>query len=152
MIFKFLEVKNAIDSPAVRRKLEDDELRFKRSTDDPDLGATTNIEKGNTTFVRGQQQLTHEMIREQDVALDGLGQAVDRLGDMGKSINDELKSQNRMLTELDQDLDDAGEKMNFVMAKLSTLLKTKDSCQIWTIVILAVILIVLGIIYRLSYF
>ena len=34
--------------------------------------------------------------------------------------------------------------MNFVMAKLSALLKTKDSCQIWTIVILAVILVVLG--------
>lgn len=140
---EILDVKNAIDSPAIRRKLEDDELKLKRSTNDPDLGATTNIEKQNTTFVRGQQKLTHEMIQDQDVALDGLGQAVDRLHLVGRSINDELKQQNRMLNELDQDLDDAGEKMNFVMAKLSTLLKTKDSCQIWTIVILAVILIVL---------
>lgn len=85
------------------------------------------------------------MIQDQDTALVGLGQAVDKLGDMGRTINDELKKQNKMLDELDNDLDDAGEKMNFVMAKLSTLLKTKDSCQIWTIVILCVILIVLGI-------
>jgi hypothetical protein len=41
-------------------------------------------------------------------------------------------------------LDEAGEKMNFVMAKLSKLLKTKDGCQIWTIVILAVILVILS--------
>lgn len=133
-----------MDSPNIRRKIEEDDLRAKRSTADPDLGATTNIERGNTTFVRGQQQMTHEMINQQDQALDSLGQAVDRLGDMGRSINVELKDQNRMLNELDNDLDDAGKKMNFVMAKLSVLLKTKDGCQIWTIVILSVILIVLG--------
>lgn len=54
-----------------------------------------------------------------------------------------LSEQNRLLDELDGDIDDAGEKMNFVMGKLSKLLKTKDGCQIWTIVILALILIVL---------
>lgn len=133
-----------MDSPAVRRKIEDDELKLKRSTNDADLGAVTNIERGNTSFVRGQQQVTRDAIDQQDEALMGLGQAVDRLGDMGRTINDELKDQNRLLNDLDRDLDDAGEKMNFVMAKLSALLKTKDSCQIWTIVILAVILVVLG--------
>jgi hypothetical protein len=54
-----------------------------------------------------------------------------------------LKEQNRLLDDLGDDIDDAGEKMNFVMGKLSKLLKTKDGCQIWTIVILALILIVL---------
>lgn len=37
--------------------------------------------------------------------------------------------------------------MNVVMASLSKLLKTKDGCQIWTIVILAVVLIILGTIH-----
>jgi hypothetical protein len=138
------DVRNAMDSPDVRRKIESDELKLKRSVNDENLGAGTSIERGNTTFVRGQQQVTREAISQQDVALDDLGNAVDRLGIMGAAINEELKDQNRLLDDLDKDLDDAGEKMNFVMAKLSTLLKTKDSCQIWTIVILAVILIVLG--------
>ena len=125
----------------------------------------TNIERDNTRFVHGQQQMTQEMIGQQDVALDSLGNAVDRLEGMGRTINTELKGiwyiwisiqlllirllslflseQNRLLDELDGDIDDAGEKMNFVMGKLSKLLKTKDGCQIWTIVILALILIVL---------
>jgi hypothetical protein len=137
-----LDIRNAMDAAAVRRKIEDDE--YKRTAQDENLGAVTGIEKGNTSFVRGQQQVTREIISQQDEQLDSLGNAVDRLGNMGRSINDELKTQNRMLGELDRDIDDAGEKMNFVMAKLSTLLKTKDSCQIWTIVILSVILIVLG--------
>lgn len=50
-----------------------------------------------------------------------------------------------MIDALETDLDDAGNKMNVVMASLSKLLKTKDGCQIWTIVILALILIILGI-------
>ena len=33
--------------------------------------------------------------------------------------------------------------MNFVMGKLAKLLKTKDSCQIWTVVLLTLILILL---------
>jgi hypothetical protein len=38
-----------------------------------------------------------------------------------------------------------GNKMNVVMATLSKLLKTKDGCQIWTIVVLVLILCILGI-------
>lgn len=34
-----------------------------------------------------------------------------------------------MLDQLDDDLDDAGEKMNFVMAKLGKLLKTKSNAM-----------------------
>jgi len=137
------EVRASMESPSVRRKLEDDENKAKRTVHDESLGAVTGIERENTHFVRGQMQETKEMIGQQDVQLDSLGQAVDRLGGMGRTINTELKEQNKMLNELDRDLDDAGEKMNFVMAKLSKLLKTKDGCQIWTIVILALVLVIL---------
>ena len=133
-----------MESPQVRRKIEDDENRQKHSLQDASLGAMTSTEHANTEFVRNQQQTTKQMISQQDVQLSSLGQAVDRLEGMGRTINTELKDQNRMLNELDNDLDEAGEKMNFVMAKLSKLLKTKDGCQIWTIVILAVILVILS--------
>jgi len=49
-----------------------------------------------------------------------------------------------MLNQLDSDMDDAGEKMNFVLERLGKLLKTKNSCQLWTIVILVVVLIIMG--------
>jgi len=34
-------------------------------------------------------------------------------------INQELKLQNKMLNDLDRDIDEAAEKMNFVMGKVS---------------------------------
>ena len=54
-----------------------------------------------------------------------------------------LGTQNKMLDGLGEDLDDAEEKLGVVMGKLGKLLKTKDGCQLWTIVSLAIVLIVL---------
>lgn len=107
------------------------------------LGAMSAAERENTAFIKDQRQQTKMMISQQDVQLDALGQAVDRLDNIGRSINVEIKDQNRKLDDLDRDMTDAEHKMNFIQAKLSKLLKTKDGCQIWTIVILAVVLVVL---------
>jgi hypothetical protein len=49
-----------------------------------------------------------------------------------------------MLDRLDTDLEQATTKMDVVMEALQKLLKTKDGCQIWTIVILTFILILLS--------
>ena len=52
----------------------------------------------------------------------------------------ELKDQSVMLGEVERDMDETSEKMNFAMKKLQKLLKTKDNCQIWTIVVLVIVL------------
>ena len=49
----------------------------------------------------------------------------------------------RMLGELEVEVENTNEQMNFVMGKLSKLLKTKDKGQLMLIVILTVILVVL---------
>jgi len=72
-----------------------------------------------------------------------LGSAVDKLGEIGRDVGQELREQNMMLDKLEQDVDDVNTKMNFVMASLGRLLKTKDGCTIWTIVILFLILCIL---------
>ena len=46
-------------------------------------------------------------------------------------------------TRLESDLEETSDKMQFAMSKLQKLLKTKDSCQIWTIVALVIVLLVL---------
>jgi hypothetical protein len=48
-----------------------------------------------------------------------------------------------MLDVLESDMDDAGVKMNTLMLSLSKILKTKNGCQIWTIVILILVLVIL---------
>ena len=83
-------------------------------------------------------------MQHQDEDLGDLEMSVLRLGNMAGAINDELIQQNKMLTKLDEDVDDAGNRLNFVTAQLSKLLKTKDGCQLWTVVILLLVLIVLG--------
>lgn len=138
------EVKNAMESERVRRKIEDDENKTRNSQNSESLGAISGREASNTAFVKEQRNYAQAMMTQQEVQLGGLETAVDRLHVAGTAIGEELKIQNKMLNELEEDMDDAGNKMNFVQAKLSKLLKTKDGCQIWTIVGLAVILVILG--------
>lgn len=45
-------------------------------------------------------------MREQDEDLTELGQGVDRLQELGEGINQELKVQNKMLSDLDQDIEE----------------------------------------------
>lgn len=134
-----------MESPAVRKKLEDDENRSKRQAqEDAATSIRADIERSNDQFIGGQKQQLKSTVDNQDVLLGQLGESVERLGKMGEAVNTELKEQSRLLDSLDQEMGDASEKMNFVQAKLSKLLKTKDGCQIWTVVILTVILVILG--------
>lgn len=108
--------------------------------------------KSNASFVASQQQQTSRMIEQQDGALESLGKSVDGLGRMANEIREEVQEQNVLLTKLGDEVDDAGNKMNVVTASLAKLLKTKDGCQIWTIVILTFILILLSKSFFVAFF
>lgn len=88
--------------------------------------------------------MTAQKMQEQDQNLDQLGSAVDRLGTIGREINEEVREQGALLDSLGNEIDDAGERMNVVQAALAKLLRTKDGCQIWTIVVLFLILLILS--------
>lgn len=136
------EVKSYIESLPVRQKIEADE-KLSRSGGDVNNPLESNIRDANSRFIDDQQSQTTHMIRQQDDSLDQLGRSVDRLGTIGRDINTEIKEQNVLLGHLENDIDETAERMNVVQAALSKLLKTKDGCQIWTIVILGGILILL---------
>jgi len=70
------------------------------------------------------------MLREQDQGLEELGTAVDRVGRMADAMNQELNAQNRMLGDLEVEVENTNEQMNFVMGKLSKLLKTKGEFEL----------------------
>jgi len=48
------------------------------------------------------------IMAEQDQDLEELGAGVDRLNELGQNINQELKVQNQMLSDLDRDIDEVG--------------------------------------------
>ena len=121
----------------MRKKLEDDDKGALEFSSNP-------MANDNATFVSNQKQQTQRMIERQDDSLVSLGVAVDGLGRIAKDISGEVTEQGVLLDALDSEVTAAGQKMDVVTASLSKLLKTKDGCQIWTIVILTFILILLS--------
>lgn len=140
------DVKSNMESPSVRRKMEDDENRARRESLEGAsnaLSGSAALERENDRFIKDQHQQAKTIMKEQDIQLGHLDSAVDRLHQIGRDVKQELDDQNRMLDALDSDLDAAGNKMNVVQASLSKLLNTKDGCQIYLIVVLTLILIIL---------
>ena len=136
------------DSPLIRQKLESDQKRSRGRADDSNAIATSinpmrEIDKNNDDFVANELE-TMKMNRiEMDKKIATVDKGVDSLLNRANEIKDITKEQDGMINELENDMDEAQAKMDFVTAALSKLLKSKDGCQIWTIVILAVILIIL---------
>jgi hypothetical protein len=138
------EIRSKIESQSVRDKMASDESRSKAAYGINNNNNTPeNLQKENSRFIKNQVAEQQYMLKEQDNALDSLSGAIDRLDSLGREVNIELKEQNLMLNELDDELDDAGNKMNLVQQKLAKLLNTKNRCTIWTVVILFIIFIIL---------
>lgn len=145
-------VKNGINSKEVLRKIEDDERRSRggapREHYDEKSALSSQLYEENSQFIKNQKQQTIQMINRQDESLGILGDAVDRVGVMAKEINTEVKEQNILLDGLDRDISDASSRLDVVQEALGKLLKTKDGCQIWTVVILTLILVLLSKFHR----
>jgi len=108
-----------------------------------DMGARTKEEQEATEFVVDTRAQAQMMMHQQDEALDDLDVAVSRVGVMAGEIHEEIGHQNKMLSELDEDLADAEEKLGMVMGKLAKLLKTKNKCQLGTILVLCLVALIL---------
>lgn len=163
-----IDIKVGLEAPAVRRKMENDTMRAQRSNFEISSstnpigmpssavsGSSNNLSKGknsysasleseNDRFIKDSRQQQKLMIRQQDQNLEHLERAVDSVGVMAKDIHQELKEQDKLLDALGNEIDDNKTRLDTVMQSLSKLLKTKDGCQIWTMVILTLILVILS--------
>ena len=135
---------NGIYSSNARRKIEQDTRDHQRAmeTEAKARGVGRRVVE-NDHFVRGEQQSQELMVRQQDEQLDTLALGVGRLGNMAHVIKDEVDEQKVMLDALDEDLDKAAEKMNFVMGSLAKLLKTSSKGIICLVIGLFITLFVL---------
>ena len=89
-----------------------------------------------------------DLIKQEDQQLDEIGELAYRLHNHANIINDELKDQGVIIDNLNKEVDENVEKMNFVMKKLAKLLKTSgniytDSKTLCTVMILMGIVVVL---------
>ena len=100
-------------------------------------------EEANQTSIGESKTVHQQIIAQQDETLNELARVTDRLGQTAVVINTELQDQQRLLHELDQDIDRQQEKMNYVMGKMAKLLKTSDTKQLIFVLILLIIAVVL---------
>eukprot|EP00163_Fabomonas_tropica_P006355 TRINITY_DN15928_c0_g1_i1.p1 TRINITY_DN15928_c0_g1~~TRINITY_DN15928_c0_g1_i1.p1 ORF type:complete len:249 (-),score=45.71 TRINITY_DN15928_c0_g1_i1:14-760(-) len=100
--------------------------------------------RDNQNFIEGEGQRQKLIMQQQDQQLDGLSEAVGRLGEIGQDINIEITHQNRLLEEIDNEADTFQGKMDRVMKKLDKIIGQKDRGKICIIFLLMILLIVLA--------
>lgn len=143
-------VRQDMQSDAVKAKmLADERAKALRRAGADVLGATNDAQRENTNMIANSQARTSLLMQHQDETLDELGEAVTRVGDMAENIHEEVGNQNKMLSEMEEDLERAEEELGMVMGKLAKFLKTKNRWQLTTILLMSgtVILLFFLVIY-----
>lgn len=139
-----VKAKDEIHSQAVKQKLlEDERNKAVRRSGDGLLGARTDAERKNTSYILDNQAQTSLLMEQQDETLDELGEAVSRVGEMAEGISEEIEQQNKMLGDLDEDLTNVEEELGMVMGKLGKFLKTKNRWQLRTILLLMLVMVIM---------
>lgn len=83
-------------------------------------------------------------MKEQDQSLDILGDSVSRLGDLSLNISKEIDLQNRMLTSLEIETENAHDKANILTKKTAELIKKSGGPKTFgTIICLIIVLLIL---------
>lgn len=135
------------DNPLIRQKLESDQKRARGRAEDSGTATSINpmreIDKNNDEFVANELDAIRMNRIQMDKNIATVDKGVDSLLNRANEINEVTKQQDVEINDLENDMNAAQAKMDFVTAALAKLLKSKDGCQVWTIVILAVILIIL---------
>jgi len=103
------------------------------------------VARDNQDFLDNQSQDQTQIVRQQDNDLTLLSQSAQRLGETARTINTELRDQERMLQELDDDIDREAEKLNFVMKRMGRLMQTSDNKQLCLII--GLFLLAVGLVF-----
>lgn len=98
--------------------------------------------KANADYMKDQGGAQATIRREQDVVLDKMSSSLDTLKEMSQAIDAELKDQEKMVDDIDKNVDEAQGKMDGALKSIEKLLKTKDRCQLITIFVLVLIFVI----------
>lgn len=91
---------------------------------------------------RNGNQLFERRMKEQDLSLDVLSNSAARLGELSLNISKEIDLQNRMLSSLEVEVEDAHNKADSLTRRTSELVK-KSGGPKWFAVIVCLILILI---------
>jgi len=120
----------------------DGSSRFQSSANDEAVRA-------NDDYVASSRQSAQLMEHQQDIVLDDMSHALERLQGISDTINTQLVENEHQLGELGEDLDQAKLSMDNALKKMNKLLKSSDKGRLCCIVLLFVLAIALffGVVY-----
>ena len=142
---KVKTIADRITSPAVGAKLEQDRRKAESEKVEQER-QRKQAEVNNDVKIERTKQTHRQIMARQDEDLTELARATSRLGEAAVTINHELQDQQRMLNDLDREVDRQTEKMNYVTRKTAQLLQTSDTKQIYMIFVLTGLCVLLFII------
>lgn len=101
-------------------------------------------------IVRRHMRSQQEHLKKQDEGLEMLSQSAERLGKMSLTISEELGQQNKILDEMDDDLEAASDNLNMVTRKTKELIEKSGGGRTFVLIvglILVVVILVFLILY-----
>ncbi|KAG0593563.1 hypothetical protein M758_1G331600 [Ceratodon purpureus] len=120
-----------------------DFLRETKPLRPPPLSSTTTFSTKDN-FLPTEYERQALMMKEQDEDLEELRISVERLGDMGKSINEELVGQEVLIGEVERDIDTTTTRLDFVQKKMELMIvKAGSNGQMFMIVFLIILFVIL---------
>nr|GMC54570.1 syntaxin-61 [Ipomoea batatas] len=98
----------------------------------------------NDDFISSESDRQLLLIKQQDEELDVLSASIERIGDVGLTIHDELIGQEKIISNLDSEMDNTSNRLDFVQKKVAMVMKKASAKgQIMMICFLLVLFIVL---------
>uniref|UniRef100_A0A7S2GGH2 t-SNARE coiled-coil homology domain-containing protein n=1 Tax=Octactis speculum TaxID=3111310 RepID=A0A7S2GGH2_9STRA len=98
-------------------------------------------EEDDDDFIRRQIKIQKDYLEEQDQSLEQLSDSVLRLGHMSLEIGKEIETQNKMISDLDDDMDTAVTSLDIVTAKTKELIKKTGGFKWFLLIVFLVVLL-----------
>ena len=101
-------------------------------------------EPGDDDFYSRESETQRLLVRDQDSTLRHLSSSVDRVQGIAIRVNEEIRDQNRMLDDIDDELDKTAGRLAGMHAQLRRIANDKDRgkyCVIFCLLVLLVVLI-----------
>ncbi|KAJ6935604.1 syntaxin-61 [Populus alba x Populus x berolinensis] len=120
----------------------------------PDIQQTdksNQYAQDNDDFIQSESDRQMLLIKQQDEELDELSASVERIGGVGLTIHEELLAQERIIDDLDTEMDTTSNRLDFVQKKVAMVMKKASAKgQLMMIVFLVVLFIILFVLVFLT--
>ncbi|KAK1436473.1 hypothetical protein QVD17_02253 [Tagetes erecta] len=135
-------VKKAVGSISIKSGEHRELMRMPRSQQQD---TTYNYIAGeNDDFISSESDRQTLLIKRQDEELDEMSESIQRIGDVGLTIHDELLAQDRIIEELGTEMESTSNRLDFVQKKVAIIMKKAGmKGQFMMILFLVILFIVL---------